>query len=207
MKPRFNVAARKMREAAMDARNDRIKALHRQSVPAEQIAAEVGRSVHYVRRVAGKWEEASIGRDPSIHECRNAGWHFDEPAVAKSAFGTTQPELVIQKSILCGLPLIVPCLIAAVPNGIFTPSKAAQAKAKAEGVTTGYPDLIIDGIGPNAGRVCRAEIKSDSRVSRAQFDTLNRLHAAGHLCGVFRSVETLARFLEANGWKSRRAAA
>lgn len=57
MKPRLILEARKLREAAVAERNDRIKALHRQHVPAEQIAADVGRSVNHVRRIAGRWEK------------------------------------------------------------------------------------------------------------------------------------------------------
>lgn len=145
----------------------------------------------------------TLVRSPYITECRAAGWHFDEPSVAKGLFGVAPPEIAIQANIVRSLPLVVPCLIAAVPNGIYTPSKAAKAKAKAEGVAEGYPDLIIDGIGPNAGRVCRAEIKGNADVSRAQFDRLTDLHEAGHLCGVFRSLPTLMAFLVDHGWTTR----
>lgn len=112
-------------------------------------------------------------------------------------------EINIQANIVRDLPLLIPCMVTAVPNGTYTPSKAARVRAKREGVTTGYPDLIIDGTGPNAGRVCRAEIKSGSSVTAEQFDKLNALYEAGHLCGVFRSLDTLAAFLVAHGWVSR----
>jgi len=138
-----------------------------------------------------------------IADCRAAPWHFDEPNVASGTYGRNVSEIAIQASIVGSLPLLVPCMVAAVPNGTYTPSKAARGRAVQEGVATGYPDLIIDGIGPNAGRVCRAEIKAMSAVSIDQFRKLNDLDANGHLCGVFRSLTTLAAFLVAHGWVSR----
>lgn len=138
-----------------------------------------------------------------IADCRAAPWHFDEPNVARDAYGRNVSEIAIQASIVGSLPLLVPCMVAAVPNGTYTPSKAARGRAVQEGVATGYPDLIIDGTGPNAGRICRAEIKAMSDVSQSQFRKLNDLHANGHLCGVFRSLTTLAAFLVAHGWVSR----
>lgn len=138
-----------------------------------------------------------------IAECRAAPWHFDEPHVARDAYGRKVSEISIQAAIVTSLPLIVPCMVAAVPNGTFIASKAGRGKAKREGLSTGYPDLIIDGIGPNAGKVFRAEIKAGKPVTIAQFDKLNELTAAGHMCGVFRSLSTLAAHLMANGWKGR----
>ncbi|HMO74055.1 MAG TPA: hypothetical protein PKD48_01795 [Sphingopyxis sp.] len=138
-----------------------------------------------------------------IASCRAAPWHFDEPHIARDAYGRRVSEISIQAGIVTSLPLIVPCMVAAVPNGTWTPSKAARGRAVQEGTAAGYPDLIIDGIGPNAGRVCRAEIKALSDVSPDQFAKLNDLTANGHLCGVFRSLLTLVAFLVANGWQSR----
>ena len=137
-----------------------------------------------------------------ISECRGRRWHFDEPNVAKDAYGRRPSEIAIQASIVKGLPLVIPCTVTAVPNGTYTPSYAAKARAKREGVSTGYPDIIIDGIGPNAGKVCRAEIKAGTDVSPEQFHRLNLLADNGHLCGVFRSLDTLIGFLVANGWHS-----
>lgn len=138
-----------------------------------------------------------------IADCRSAPWHFDEPHVARDAYGRRVSEIAIQASIVKNLPLIVPCMVAAVPNGTYTPSKAARGRAIQEGVSTGYPDLIVDGTGPNAGKVCRAEIKAMGPVSPSQFNKLNELAGSGHLCGVFRSLTTLTAFLVANGWTSR----
>lgn len=137
----------------------------------------------------------------SIADCRAAPWHFDEPHVAQDAYGRRVSEITIQAAIVKGLPLLIPCMVAAVPNGIWTPSKAARGRAVREGVKSGYPDIIIDGIGVNAGRVCRAEIKAGSPVSLEQFNYLSKLAANHHQCGVFRSVTTLAAFLLANGWQ------
>jgi hypothetical protein len=203
MKARFGLEARRLRHAAVSERNDRILALSASGEQVEAIGAAVGRSANYVRRVAGGSKGAVAVRKVSLRACREAAWHFDEPSVAKGAFGVMPDELSIQADIVRDLPLLVPCMIAAVPNGTFTESQAARARAKREGVATGYPDLIIDGIGPNAGRVCRAEIKAAAAVTADQFTKLNALHAAGHLCGVFRSLPTLVEFLAAHGWVSR----
>lgn len=137
-----------------------------------------------------------------IAHCRAAIWHFDEPGVAQAAYGRRPSEIAIQASIVKNLPAIIPCAVTAVPNGTYTPSHAARARAKREGAAKGYPDIIIDGIGPNAGKVCRAEIKSGTDVSPEQFERLNLLAGNGHLCGVFRSLDTLVGFLIANGWHS-----
>ena len=144
-----------------------------------------------------------MSRHVPIDRCRAARWPFDEPGVAQDTYGRRVSEIAIQASIVKNLPLVVPCTVTAVPNGTYTPSDAAKARAKREGVATGYPDLIIDGIGPNAGKVCRAEIKCGTHVSPEQFERLNLLAANDHLCGVFRSLDTLIGFLLANGWVSR----
>lgn len=138
-----------------------------------------------------------------IAECRAAKWHFDEPHVARNAYGRSVSEISIQAAIVKSLPMLVPCMVAAVPNGTYIASKAGRGKAQFEGLATGYPDLIIDGTGPNAGKVFRAEIKATKPVTPAQFDKLNDLLAAGHACGVFRSLPTLTAHLLANGWKGR----
>lgn len=138
-----------------------------------------------------------------IADCRSAPWHFDEPGVAQGTYGRRVSEIAIQASIVKGLPLVIPCMVAAVPNGTYIASKAGRGKAKQEGLATGYPDLIIDGRGPNAGKVFRAEIKAFKPVTPDQFDKLTELTAAGHPCGVFRSLATLAACLLANGWKGR----
>lgn len=138
-----------------------------------------------------------------IAKCRAALWHFDEPHVARDAYGRNVSEISIQAAIVKSLPLLLPCMVAAVPNGTYIASKAGRGKAKQEGLSTGYPDLIIDGCGPNAGKVFRAEIKAAKPVTPAQFDKLNDLTTAGHQCGVFRSLPTLAAHLLANGWQGR----
>lgn len=138
-----------------------------------------------------------------IAACRAAPWHFDEPHVARDAYGRNVSEISIQAAIVKSLPLLIPCMVAAVPNGTYIASKAGRGKARQEGLSTGYPDLIIDGIGPNAGKVFRAEIKATKPVTPAQFDKLTDLTAAGHPCGVFRSLPTLAAHLLASGWQGR----
>lgn len=140
-----------------------------------------------------------------ISNCRGKAWHFDEPGVASNVYGRRVSEIAIQASIVKGLPLVVPCTVTAVPNGTYTPSMAAKVRAKREGTAKGYPDVIIDGIGPNAGKVCRAEIKAGTDLSPEQFERLNLLADNGHLCGVFRSLDTLIGFLVANGWHSNEA--
>ncbi|QVJ07661.1 VRR-NUC domain-containing protein [Sphingopyxis sp. BSN-002] len=140
-----------------------------------------------------------------VADCRAAGWHYDEVGVARTAYGRSVSELAIQASIVKDLPRVIPCMVSAVPNGTHIASKAGRGKAQREGLATGYPDLIIDGIGPNAGKVCRAEIKASGDVKLSQYAMLNRLHEAGHICGIFRSLDTLIGFLVAHGWESREA--
>lgn len=138
-----------------------------------------------------------------VADCRVAGWHYDEVGVAMDAFGRRSSEIAIQASIVKGLPLVIPCMVSAVPNGTYIASKAGRGKARREGLATGYPDLIIDGIGENAGKVCRAEIKAGGSVTMSQYAMLSILHENGHLCGLFRSLDTLTGFLVAHGWSTR----
>jgi hypothetical protein len=138
-----------------------------------------------------------------IAQCRAAPWYFDEPHIARNTYGRNVSEIVIQASIVKDLPRVIPCMVAAVPNGTHTASRYARMQRTKEGCAPGYPDLIIDGIGPNAGKVCRAEVKAMSAVSPEQFERLTQLDANGHLCGVFRSLDTLVGVLLANGWETR----
>lgn len=130
--------------------------------------------------------------------CEDAPWHFDPPSV--SSIGGKQPsELTVQASINKAVQRRFDCIVSAVPNG-GARTKGAQWTVKTEGIRAGYPDLIIDGIGKNAGRVFRAEIKAGAGVSVHQYGVLSMLHDNGHHCGVFRSPDTLITELERRGW-------
>lgn len=159
---------------------------------------------------AGSWQRhidlmASRGKkEAPVDMCVSAKWHYDPVSVCESFMASGRKhyiaEITIQAVILIKLQNDLHCMVTAVPNGTWTPSFSARGRAKKEGVRTGYPDLVIDGTGPNAGKVFRAEIKAGSGVSLDQFRVLSALEAAGHHCGVFRSYGTLASALVARGW-------
>lgn len=150
-------------------------------------------------------EAQGKAKEAPVDMCRSAKWHYDDVSICqRTKVGDRwryPAEITLQASIVINLRSDFSCMVTAVPNGIWTPSHAARGRAKKEGVTTGYPDLIIDGTGPNAGKVFRAEIKTGAGVSLAQYRVLSELADAGHDCGVFRSYGTLASALVARGWK------
>ena len=85
--------------------------------------------------------------------------------------------------------------IAAVPNaGKRGPAAARQAKA--EGMATGFPDMIVF----NGPRLAFLEWKNGTAMpSDAQVDCMNRLIDAGHVVGCVRSWPRAIAFLRAEG--------
>jgi hypothetical protein len=142
-----------------------------------------------------------------VELCRAAPWHFDELAACHRVLITGKwrypNETVLQAGIRREIELTFPCMVSAVPNGTNIATKSGRGKARHEGLRAGYPDLIIDGMGLNAGRVYRAEIKAGAGVSREQYAVLSELYEGGHRCGVFRSAETLKAELLGLGWLKR----
>jgi hypothetical protein len=110
-------------------------------------------------------------------------FHYDLPAVADPG-----DELAIQVRLKARCKMLAPTMrLVAVPNGGKRTAFAA-GRAKAEGLSKGFCDLIAMGPG---GQVAFLEIKQKSgSLSVEQTDWLNWLHNQGFNCGVFRSVQT-----------------
>jgi hypothetical protein len=130
--------------------------------------------------------------------CRAAPFYYDQANICPNRV----QEITIQAQIKICLPSIVDCNVSAVPNGTWTPSHAARNRQKREGATKGYPDIIIDGIGKNRGKVFRAEIKARGGLSLEQYGMLSLLWDNGHKCGVFRSIDTLVDAMQKEGWQN-----
>lgn len=124
-------------------------------------------------------------------------FHYDMPKVADRFTN----ELGIQMSCRERVERCFKARIIAVPNGTHIKSFAGRAKAKAEGLATGFPDCLIIGFGPNAGRTAYPEIKHKKPLSDEQVGWLTWLHDQGYDAGCFRSQDTLAQFLTDRGWK------
>lgn len=87
------------------------------------------------------------------------------------------------------------CLVA-VPNAAKRTQWAA-AQAKREGMATGFPDIMA--LAP--GKIAFLEFKSArGKVSDAQGEWLDRLHAMGFPCGIFREADAALEFLRDNGF-------
>lgn len=128
----------------------------------------------------------------------NRPYHYDMPKVAAGLTG-----FVIQKDCLARLAAEFPlCRAFAIPNGSFLASKAARGKAKAEGLSTGFPDLGI--LGPRM-RTAFVEIKGhNDSLKDEQDEWLTWMSQNTHPCAVIRSQDTFADFLIRCGFPSRR---
>ena len=131
-------------------------------------------------------------------------FHYDPPKAR-----LCDSEIAIQKQCLAMVAALFPrSRAAAVPNAGKRSQWAAQ-RAKAEGLSKGFPDLIIaghSGLRPVLGvelvgpLTAYCEIKAQSSLTPEQTDWLNFLHASGHHCGVFRSDKTLEAKLKEWGF-------
>jgi hypothetical protein len=120
--------------------------------------------------------------------CASYPFHYDMPSQRIS-----DSEIVVQKQCLDMIAkLFRRCRVAAVPNGTHIASKAGRGKAKREGRSPGFPDLIITGC-DYASRPLSAyvEIKAKEPLSAEQKDWMIFLVECNHFCGVFRSDRTL----------------
>lgn len=82
--------------------------------------------------------------------------------------------------------------LVAVPNAAKR-SQWAAMQAKREGMQAGFPDLVA--LAPGA-KIAFLEMKTPKgRVSENQAEWLDRLHAMGFACGVFRSADAALDFL------------
>lgn len=124
-------------------------------------------------------------------------YYYDMPKVAPM----NATEIVIQASCIKRVETQFRARMIAVPNGTYIASSAGRGKANREGRSKGFPDCIIYGLGPNAGKVAFTEIKARSVLKPEQDACLTTMALNGHDCGVFRSQDTLADWLTERGWK------
>jgi hypothetical protein len=111
-------------------------------------------------------------------------FHYDMPRVRIS-----DSEIVIQKACRDMIAKVFPkTRVAAVPNGQKR-TRWQQQQAKREGVSAGFPDLIL--VGDRPGLVAFPEIKAKAVMSEEQREWLVFMCVSGHNCGVFRNPETL----------------
>lgn len=128
---------------------------------------------------------------------REYGFHYDLPRVADK-YAT---ELHIQVACRRRVEMSFRARMIAIPNGTFIASRTGRGKARAEGLSKGFPDCLIIGFGPNAGRTAYAEIKAGTFLKAEQEAWLTWLTVHGFDAGCFRSQDTLAAFLTDRGWK------
>ena len=126
-------------------------------------------------------------------------FHCDDRSVADPG-----DELAIQVRLRSRMRMLAPGVrLVATPNAGKRTAWAAM-KAKAEGLSKGFPDLNViwsNGQGVNAvPGIAFLELKDrNGSLSAEQIDWLNFLHQAGFPCGCFRSVDTAIAFLRAAG--------
>lgn len=111
-------------------------------------------------------------------------------------------EFARQRAFLAYMGRNAPAVIVyAVPNAGRS-SDWERLRRHAEGATRGALDLELKWrrATPEAQDCFVAEFKNGTAMpTPAQRDMLNRLHRAGHLCGVYRRPETLVAVLRAAG--------
>jgi len=126
-------------------------------------------------------------------------FHYDMPSVRIS-----DSEIVVQKACRDMIAKVFRnTRVAAVPNGQKR-TRWQQSQAKREGLSAGFPDLVIVGslerLYP-APLVAFVEIKANSPLTTEQKDWLTFMAVAGHHCGVFRSPDTLMDAMRAWGFR------
>ena len=128
-------------------------------------------------------------------------FHYDMPAVRIS-----DSEIVVQAQCLDMIAKLFPhTRVAAVPNGSKR-TRWQQQQAKKEGVSAGFPDLILIGEGytdyPSLGPLLAfPEIKANAALTTEQREWLTFMAACGHHCGVFRSDKTLEAKMRVWGFR------
>lgn len=132
----------------------------------------------------------------SKSSARHRPYPYDMPRVAPAGAS----ELLIQRLCRDAVAKVFGAESWAIPNA-GKRTRWAAGRAKAEGMKTGAPDLLIVGRGRNAGRVAFVEIKAKGTVSEEQHALLSDLVREGHDCGVFRSPDTLVDAMRGWGWK------
>ena len=141
-------------------------------------------------------------------------FHYDMPAVRIS-----DSEIVVQKQCLDMIAKLFPnTRVAAVPNG-GKRTRWQQQQAKREGVSAGFPDLVLVGdrwapmlsaTPPEFPKptayvlrpvVAFPEIKAKASLTAEQTDWLTFMAECGHHCGVFRSDRTLEEAMRKWGFR------
>ena len=120
-------------------------------------------------------------------------FHYDMPSVR-----IADSEIAVQKACLDMIARVFPnTRVAAVPNGQKR-TRWQQQQAKREGISAGFPDLIIVSRTPDFGSgvtglpiVAFPEIKANAPLTIEQKVWLSDLYDMGHFCGVFRNDKTL----------------
>jgi hypothetical protein len=114
-------------------------------------------------------------------------FHCDLPAVADPG-----DELAIQVRLRARCKMLAPTMrLVATPNGAKRTAYSAM-KAKAEGMSKGFPDL--NALAPNFNAYLEIKARAGS-LSTEQVEWLNFLHRCGFPSGCFRSVDTAVAFL------------
>lgn len=108
----------------------------------------------------------------------------------------TGDEISIQSRLRVRLRHIAPGVrLVAIPNAGKRTAWAAM-QAKREGMSKGFPDLMVCW----DGGIAFLEIKQRTgSLGTEQISWLNWLHAGGFACGCFRSVDTAIEFLRRQG--------
>jgi hypothetical protein len=130
-------------------------------------------------------------------------FHYDMPSQRVS-----DSEIVVQKQCLDMIAKLFPhTRVAAVPNGQKR-TRWQQQQAKREGMSKGFPDLILTGSKfPTSDRsdlfpvVAFVELKAKAAMTPEQKDWLLFLMDCGHNCGVFRSDRTLEAKMRSWGFQ------
>ena len=126
-------------------------------------------------------------------------FHHDPRSVADDG-----EEHALQVRLKGRLRILAPGIrLVSASNGAKMSAWSAM-KAKAEGMSKGYPDLVAlwsNGKGENAvPGMAFLELKQrDGSLRPDQINWLNWLHEAGFPCGCFRSVDTAVAFLQRAG--------
>lgn len=123
-------------------------------------------------------------------------YHYDMPKVAPKHCN----EVAIQAGCKMRVERDFDCMFVAIPNG-GKRGFYGQYLIKQEGVKKGMVDALIIGGKANEGKVAFCEFKAGTSLSTEQGILLATLAAAGHDVGVFRSQETLVKWLIEKGWK------
>lgn len=119
-------------------------------------------------------------------------FHYDMPATRDC-----DSEILIQKAMRDRIAMELRYTTSfAVPNANKRTRWQAQ-QAKREGMTKGVTDLVIVGF-PKL--VAFVEVKAKETLTADQREFLETMHQMGHLCGCFRSQDTLIAKLKEWGF-------